>query len=1573
MLRSHLMQSRLTSVLLLVAVLTLSTMLIGRQTPYGTVAGLVLAEDNGAPLAGARVCLTPRGGAESPRPLRTDARGAFRGRVPAGAYTLQVTTRAHRLRPRTVRVAEGGNTALRLLLEPLSPFLEMVVHQQIHPPSKPAEVGLRGFVRQPALQVTIYRTDQQALVFRHHGRLGSLLGSEGDVSRADLAHNPALTLVRSQVVPLTTRDAEGLFYERVQLPLPQAGVYVVAAEGDGVRRVDWVMQTDLALVVKSDSRELLAAVTDLSGGTPVAGAAVTAYRADSAVADGTTGADGTCRLALPPSPEQGGEDDGEVVVLTRHAGSEAFVSPYLYPSESKPSRVYFQTDRPLYRPGHTVCFREVVRRLEGDRYVLPASGEPVVIEARDPRNTLVYRARLALGDQGSLHDHFTLNPEAATGEYRVVTRLADREYEDYFTVAAYRKPEYEVKIATDQPRYARGDKVRATLSAVYYFGSPVPGAEIDYRVYRSPYWYEPPEESEEAEQAELYEEDGGYGVEFVSEGKARTDAQGNARLSFPTGLTREGEETDYRYTISATVTDASDREVDEDHDVLVTRGAFRLLLAPERDITPPRQPLAVQVRAVTYEGQPVSGLALEAGLARQEWDEETSEPRTVDHRLSRITTDAEGKASFTVTPPQSGDFCTLARAVDSRGNHIEETAFLWVTSEQEPMAPLSESLSLKLDRKSYRVGDTATVLVTGSARSAAVLVTVEGERLYEHRVLRMRGGSAQFALPVREEFAPNVYLSAAQVHKGELDVGQAELRVTSARHTLQVQVAADKPQYRPGETVTLQVRTRTTAGAPVPAEVAVGVVDEALYALAPEGTVDIGRFFYPTRENSVNTDYSFPQVYLSADKASVPGVIRRHFPDTAYWNPAVHTDAAGQARLTFAMPDTLTTWRTTATAATVDTAVGQAAAKTLCRLPFSVRLEAPRFFTQSDRVLLAAIVHNETGAAVQAQVRLQGPGLTLEGEAAQTVPAGTEPVRVQWWATATQPGQVPLTVSAQAGQYTDAVSQTVPCLPRGYLKRQHPAGVLRAASATIPVQVRSDAIAGASALRLHLSPSLIATAYGALDYLAHYPYGCVEQTMSCFLPDIAVYQALRDLRLPTGELGAKLPEMVNEGLSRLYNMQHEDGGWGWWRYDQTDVWMTAYVLAGMAEARRAGFTVNQQLYNRGLEALEQALYDEPGTEPESLALAALAFAEAGRAERARALSRRFRYGAVGSLALANLVRARWALGDRAEAAAALDQLLTRGTDTQAACYWATPAEDRWVYGDTDVTATALLALLQVRPEDERVDRVVRWLVSARQGDGWLSTRDTAMSLLAICAYLRTHPLPRGAFAVTVLLDGTVVKRVPFPAEALYQPEVTVTVPPGSLTAGNHQLVLRREGAGELWWTLDFSQMIGAPGRLQREQTGAQIVLSREYHRLVARRDSPREPLALLPEPQARTRFCSGDVIEVRLRVDSRAVYQRMVIEEPIPAGCEVTDRSDLAIEDWDSWWGDQDIRDDRVCFFIPYLTPAATGDPDGARVLTYHLRAQLPGSYSVLPTTAYSMYLPDLRATGEEERIEVTQ
>src|SRR5690606_27709261 len=111
-------------------------------------------------------------------------------------------------------------------------------------------------------------------------------------------------------------------------------------------------------------------------------------------------------------------------------------------------------------------------------------------------------------------------------------------------------------------------------------------------------------------------------------------------------------------------------------------------------------------------------------------------------------------------------------------------------------------------------------------------------------------------------------------------------------------------------------------------------------------------------------------------------------------------------------------------------------------------------------------------------------------------------------------------------------------------------------------------------------------------------------------PAVIAQRTVNDLRLPAARVPADLSDMTAKGLERLYGFQHGDGGWGWWQHDATNLWMTAYVVSALSQARDAGLQVRADVITRGREYLKSHL-GQGLSNPETHAYMVYALASTG--------------------------------------------------------------------------------------------------------------------------------------------------------------------------------------------------------------------------------------------------------------------------------------------------------------------------------------------------------------------------
>ncbi|MGV3722303.1 MAG: alpha-2-macroglobulin family protein [Actinomycetota bacterium] len=1542
------------------------------ELPVGALRGRLLAADTREPLAGINIVVRPISPKDGQDTLlaETESDGSFVvPRLPAGQYDLSPSTSAYQNRVTRVTVSEGKTVDSEIKLDPGDPYLNLNIHEHAHLPGDNPRVALNGFRQGDNIQLQVYST-AVSTVLEEGSNLRGLLTP---VSRSRKLGNsltpadPRVKLVKSIDHKVAKRNAEGVFYDFEHLGKLAPGLYLLRAEGEKNEAHGWLMVTDLALITKSAEGKVLAFAVNLRTGAPEPGARLVFYRQNKRLKEATTNTAGRAEISIP-------EVSAEEVAAVAHRGDSVafmrfnpFGSAYYGESGNPPRyRVYTYTERPVYRPGHRVLFKGVARLLQREGYGLP-SPRTVGIEVQDEQQTTIYRGSAPMNEHGSFAGGFQLSEAAQGGMYLLTTTIDGEENTDTFAVASYRKPEWSVEVTTPQKSYIRGESVTATVSAQYYYGAPVVNGTVSYTVYRSQYWSYWDEAEEEYDDES--EEHGGLYGEVVDSGETKTDAAGNARIHFSTAGLDPKETGDYQYMIEANVSDLSDRTAAGEHTIRVSAGEYLLDARPSRYVSAPTEEVTVDVRLEDLEEKPVSGAPVHMMAALQVWDRKGVHEKVL--ASSDGATNAKGQVSFPITLTETGSVVVRLTTTDPRGNRIETTTDVWVTSyEGGDYGGSYPSLSLVPDKKEYRIGDTAQVLINTDKLGATAIVSTEAERVLDLKTLPLKRKSTVVRFPIKKGYEPNVYVTACYVVDREFVTNQVLIRVDPKDHRLKVTVESDREEYRPGDTATYRIKTFDASGRPVPAEVSFGVVDEAVYAVREESSRGLWEAFYPRRYNEVGTEFSYPRIYLGdADKEGSDVTVRTKFPDTAHWDPFLRTSSAGEAPVRVTLPDSLTSWRATVVAHSDRTQIGKETHNVRVAKELTLRLQTPRSITEGDVLTVSAIAHNYTKSAQDVSVELSATGVELKSGARQQARLQPEEAkRFEWEVRAAASGEAVFTAKARAGAFSDGVQLPVPVRPFARMDVMYRAGAVTDETANEEFELDGAAAGGEAEIRV--SPSLAGAMLGSLDYLATYPYGCVEQTMSGFLPDVVLLQLFRDFNVGSSELRDKVPAMTTAGLLRLYSMQNESGGWGWWRYDEPDAWMTAYVMFGLSLAQEAGTELNSRIRDNGLSALKEIARREK-LDPNEAMFVAYALAVNGARQEATTLVARFekQLGKLQRRAQGYRILALVAAGgarNRERAEAGMRSLWNVVDETGGLYHWSEiRAAGHYGYPqDVESTAVVLKAALAVDAEEGRLPGVVRWLLLKRNGNHWVSTRDTAWILFALPDYLKPPGELKPDYRLSVLLNGKELRsEVVSPQDALEE-ETVIRVPLRDL-ADRNRLEVRKEGDGVLYYSLRLTQELRTPS-FKAESTVKDLSLTREYFRLRSKRDAVGR-IITVPEEKPTRSFQVGDRIMVRLTIATRQRLEYLMLEDPLPAGCEVQERGDVARYDWLYWWSDMEARDDRMAFFFRNLEPGK----DGKVELDYYLRPEHTGRIVTLPGILSDMYNPAIRASTAEDRLEV--
>lgn len=1369
-------------------------------------------------------------------------------------------------------------------------------------------------------------------------------------------------------------------WESVTVPVEvgEAGLYVVEATDGKKQAYTVISATELAVISKSQAGQVQARVVKRETGEPVAGAVLTVGMAGAKAkpAEARTDEQGFALIV----PEKG--QDGQLLLMARHEGDFAVSTKgsWGFNRAERELTGYVYTDRPVYRPGHTVQLKSILRQATMRGYELQRG--QVELEIQNPEGERVLQRNVALNEMGSAAAEYAVPAAAALGYYSVSVRAGERAVSGGFHVEEYRKPDYEVRVTPGVGRMVMGGEAVAQVRARYYYGEPVAGAKLTWVVHRNRYWvpwYDMEDlGGEEGEEGEY------YGGEQVAEGEGRLNAEGEFTVRYALPAT----EYDMRYRIEARVTDEGGREISGAGSLVATRGEFFVYAQPAQWVARPGEAVKIEVETRGYDGAFVPGVEFRAELARYRWNEK----RQPVLMSVRGRTGADGRGSVEVTPPEGGSYQVRVYARSGAGREIEGQAWLWVQGGGDWGGAAQQRVQIIPDKRSYAVGDTARLLIVTGLPVAHAWVSVESQGVHWAKFVHLKGPAETVEVPVEPAWTPNVFAEVVFVHNDTLYRGSRMLKAPPVEKQIQVAVTSDRAQYQPGEPATFTVEAKDHAGRPVEGEFSVGVVDEAIYAVKREIQPDITQVFYGRRWRQVQTDSSLyfyfygeagkrridltrlrPSSALAQLKPErlVEPKIRKEFPDTAFWVAQMRTNAQGRATARVTFPDSLTTWRATARGVTADTKVGQAVHRTVVRKNLMVTMAAPRFLTEGDVVTIPVLVRNYLEEPVKARVSMEAPALKLiEGATREVEVASRGEVRVDYrFEAPVGLARATLLASALTGKESDALELTIPVEPDGLKWRTGEQGALRDETPrTVSGAFPPDSLPHTRALEIEITPSVAGALFGALEYLATYPYGCVEQTMSSFLPGVIVSQALQELKLPPPGDPAELRRKVNAGLDRLYNFQHEDGGWGWWSGDASDGFMTAYVAAGIKQAERAGYRVQTFRLGPAAEWLAGALAKpQRDAHPDLGAWQLYALAELDAAT-PRQLStvweQRSKWTPLG-WALAGLAAQRMKDAERADQAARELERLAKSEGGEA---WWPSTRDLMLDFEQDATpeATAYaLRLLAARGRDEALqDAAAQWLVAHRnEGAYWSSTKQTAMVVYGLTPYLARSGELNAESTVEVTLNGRKLFERQFArGDALRREPLKVRLR-GDEAGSRYEVKLAKRGEGRVYWTVREESRRPASKLVAPGNWGMKV--AREYFRMRPEQRDGRTVYTLDPL-QGPVR--AGELVAVRLTAQG-ADQRYALVEDPIPAGAELVSNDDLyefaGRPRWWRWWGDRrELRDNRVTYFPTFL-------PAGGENYTYLIRFTNRGVFRVPPARVEPMYRPGYVSASEAKVIEV--
>lgn len=684
------------------------------------------------------------------------------------------------------------------------------------------------------------------------------------------------------------------------------------------------------------------------------------------------------------------------------------------------------------------------------------------------------------------------------------------------------------------------------------------------------------------------------------------------------------------------------------------------------------------------------------------------------------------------------------------------------------------------------------------------------------------------------------------------------------------------------------------------------------------------------------------------------GIERTVFKDTAYWNPSVHTDSAGKAVVRFKLPDNLTTWVVAAVADTADTRVGQATSEVKVTKDLIVRPILPNILRVGDEAVVTAVVQNFTQLDDKFDIGLQfDSGEVGEATYSARLIKHDESEQLSWHIKPkSEKEKAKLIFSARSTsdkKLGDVVTQEIPVKEFGFEESRAEVGN---GPQEFTIKLAADAHLKKSSATLSIAPTILGALPSAMKYLVSYPYGCVEQTTSRFVPAVIAKanSALFSQALEDKDISA----IIDKGIERLTILEQGDGGWSWWFSGRSDYFITAYVTEYLLEAKKLGVLADDQLLQGAERFLESAVYipadssyRENEREVEISKAYGLALLGSNSTSRKRHIDN---LDGLSPDLLAFAVTVNVLNGDKNSSTNGLAKLEALAQTQGDGVFW--NGGDKLNFGSRDAsTALAIRAILSAGGDRELAVKGARYLTRNRKSDYWSNTFATAQVIRALVELSKTGQelVPNYSYSVK-LDDKEIASGVVSNSNQVIK---DIDIPVAQIKESS-KLSVTKQGDGQIYTTLLIKEF-HTDKNAKAVSNGLSV--SREY----------------VNDKGVEYSIGVGDTVTVRVTVSGLGAQENFgVVADELPAGLvPVNPRLKNEQENYrpDSYYYSYGVSDSEVTEngMVMSLYQMAAGE----YTYTYKARAVSEGRFLTPPAVASLMYAPEIHGRSKAEVVEI--
>ncbi len=1342
-----------------------------------------------------------------------------------------------------------------------------------------------------------------------------------------------------------------------------------------------VLITDMGLLVKDNgdnSHDVF--VQSITTGDPVNNAKVDILGKNGLpILTRTT--DATGHVTFPTL--QDFKDDREPTVYVAHKDDDITFIPYNSAdrllnysrfdisgvmTDNQPTNLtaYLFTDRGIYRPGDTLHIAAIVKQL----YLQPQpAGVPLEAIITDPRGMTVFDQKISLPESDYFTFDYRPDQTAPTGQYDINLyivkdgRPGNWLGSTYASVHEFLPDRMKITThfsATQTAGWVSPAGLKANVHLQNLFGTSAENRKVTGKIELTP----------QALQFDRFKDyifvdplvDPKKPPQTFTENlpDKTTDTQGN--VDFDLGLTHFDKAT-YQLTFFAEGFEPEGgRSVSSQIKQLVTPLPYLVGYKADSDLSYIKRNSGHSVRfiAINPQLQTIQVANLRFNLFEQRnittlikkpdgTYEYQSQIQEVPITTTTVNIPPTG-TDYQLPTDKIGDY--VLKVIDPSNNNTVSKINFSVIGEQQHPVPKQAELTVKLNKTEYLPGEEIEMQITAPYTGSG-LISLERDKVYAYNWFKAANTSSIQKIRIPADFHGNGYLTITYVRAWDSnEIFLSPLSYTVVPFTVNHQDQAIKinlqtPQHtRPGEKLAINYSTDK------PSKIIVYAVDEGILQVTDYQTPDPLSYFFRKNALAVTTqqivDEILPNYLQSRELSAIGGgggeemkvnnlnpFKRKTDLPVVYWSGILDASPTAQ-KVEYTVPDYFNGALRVMAVAVASNSAGSNEQKTLISGDFVINPNVPTFVAPGDEFdVSVGVTNNVTDSGDKATVQLMLAPMSqfkIIGSAQQTliIPEGHERTAHFKLRAGDQLGSVQLAFTASLGDKTSHMHATLSLRPAIPFNTTLTSGYY--AGKTNTVSINPDFYPQYRNLTAELSLSPLILAKGLQRYLENCPFLCTEQLTS---------KGFAILAMNDSTLFAIDKNLVVERFKNVMQMLRErqlsSGAFSYWPGSSEDSFSarfaTVYALHFLTEVKARGYAVPADLLSNGIAYLQTLVTQDP-TDLASARLQAYAIYVLTRNEIITT-----NYITNLQLYLQNNYANSWRQDLAGVYLAASYQLLKNNDEAQrliAEYHLETNKQsDNSFYSSLGDNAQYLTILAQQFPDRlQKLQGQVLLPLTQAIADNSYNTLSAAYSTLALSAYTQAFGTPK---AIPLSLSEILANRQVRELAATNNIYLSTQFSPDAKQ-------LRFNAATDKGYFYQITQA-GFAKTLPDKITKKGMEIYREYRPVTGKN---LQPITL------------GAEIEVHLQIRSldNRYLDNIAIVDLLPGGFEVV-RDSLPQEGI----GYTDIREDRVIFF--------TSVSSDSREIVYRIKAVSPGTYTVPPIFATSMYDPGVQANGVADKITV--